>query len=118
MIHGVRNELASAVAVSGVDFFLGGAAQMRKVVVDDALVFGAPVTVPDDVHGRSFLKYRATVVVNVAGVAIAVRWRMIVAIRPQGVRSVVLGESAACKTHCDHDTQPLLFHLCFLNSEI
>ena len=32
--------------------------------------------------------------------------------------SVVLCESAACKTHCDHDTQPLLFHLCFLSSEI
>src|ERR1700733_8177941 len=70
--HGVQDELASAVTVSRVDLFLAGSTEMLKVVVDDPFVFGAPVTVPDDVNGRRFFKYRSTVVVNVAGGAIAV----------------------------------------------
>src|SRR5580704_8173076 len=92
----VDNRLDIAVAVGGVDLFLRRPTQVLEVVIDNALVLGAPVAVPDDVNGGSFLKNRSAVVVDVAGAAIAIClrvWRLV--IWPQSVGSIVLGGSRA-----------------------
>jgi len=51
---------------------------MREVVVDNALVFGSPVPVPDNVDGGRCFKHRSVIVVNVTRVAVAVRWRLLI----------------------------------------
>jgi hypothetical protein len=96
--YGIQDVLAGAVAVGGVDLFLRRPTQVLEVVIDNALVLGFPVAVPDDVDGGSFLKNRSAIVVNVAGIAIAIClrvWRLV--IRPQRVGSIVLGGSRAGK---------------------
>ena len=103
VVHGIQDVLAGAIAVGGVDLFLRCATQVLEVVIDNALVFGAPVAVPDDVNGGSFLKNGSAVVVDVAGTAIAICqrvWRLV--IWPQSVGSIVLGGSRAGKAHRDH----------------
>src|SRR5580700_10536199 len=72
VVYGIQDVLAGAIAVGGVDFFLSRATQMLKVVVDNALVFGLPVAVPDDVNRGSCLKNGSAVVVNVAGATVAI----------------------------------------------
>ena len=103
VVHGIQDVLAGAIAIGGVNFFLSRATQMAEIVVDNPFVFGAPVAVPDDVNRGSFLKNGSAVVVDVAGIAVAICqrvWRLVIG--PQRVGSIVLGESRAGKAHRDH----------------
>ena len=81
VVQRAGDELVVFVAVGGVDLLLRRTAQVLEIVVDDAFVSGSPATVVDDVNGGSALKYPSAVVVDVAGIAVAIRRRWIVLVK-------------------------------------